>query len=128
MRRFSAAIMLAFSAVLVFFSLFGDKIYHLVTPDVTTYTVSAAVILNDGTMKLTLPRECVKDGKVLLLEPSQAFERTVYTAKSVDINLSESVFYSDIYLIEKGLRQGDMVVLSCDIKLDEGQRVEIAQA
>lgn len=118
--------MIAFSAVIVFFSLFGDMIYHLVTPDVTTYTVSAVIVLNDGTMKLTLPKECVKDGKVLLLESSQAFERTVFTVKSVEVSLSESEFYGDVYLIERGLRQGDTVVLSCDEDLTNGQRAEIA--
>lgn len=125
MKRPTTIIMLAFCAVLLFFSLFGDAIYHLVTPDVTAYTVSAAVVLDGGAMKLTLPKECVRDGKVMLLESKPAFERAVFAVRSIDVFLSESEFYPELYLIESGLKQGDRVVLFCENDLCDGQRVEI---
>ena len=125
MKRLTVIIMLTFSAVIVFFSLFGDAIYHLVTADVKTYTVSAAVALDGGAMKLTLPKECVRDGKVMLLESKPAFEREVFAVRSINVSLSESEFYPELYLIESGLRQGDRVVLFCEDALCDGQRVEI---
>ena len=123
MKRLTVIIILAFSAVIVFFSLFGDAIYHLVTADVKTYTVSAAVMSADGP-KLVLPKECVHDGRVLLIEAAPAFERTVFTVKSVEVTLRDGDHDGSMYLIESGLRQGDRVVLECAKELKDGERVE----
>ena len=121
MKRLTVIIMLAFSAVIVFFSLFGDAIYHLVTADVKTYTVSAAVMSADGP-KLVLPKECVQGGRVLLIEAAPAFERTVFTVRNVEVTLRDD--HDGMYLIESGLRQGDRVVLECVKELKDGERVE----
>ena len=122
MKRLTVIIMLAFCAVIVFFSLFGDGIYHLVTADVKTYTVSAAVMSADGP-KLVLPKECVHDGRVLLIEATPAFERTVFTVRNVEVTLRDGD-HDGMYLIESGLRQGDRVVLECGKELKDGERVE----
>ena len=122
MKKLTVIIMLTFSAVIVFFSLFGDAIYHLVTADVKTYTVSAAVMSADGP-KLVLPKECVHDGRVLLIEATPAFERTVFTVRNVEVTLRDGD-HDGMYLIESGLRQGDRVVLECVKELKDGERVE----
>lgn len=123
MRKAANTAIIIFGAAVIFFSLFGDMIYSAVTPDVSAYTVSAAV-MTDGGLKLVLPKECVRDGRVMIIESYPAFERTVYTARSVEVLLREGDSESGKYLIESGLKQGDRVVLTSEKELREGDRVE----
>lgn len=128
MKKVVSIMMILFSAVIVFFSFFGERLYYLTKPDAVIYRVQSIWTDENGDMKLLIPKECVKEsGYVYVVTQTGGFSLTINTVskKAVDITDSRNDGY---VIVNKGLSLGDMLVVEVSEELRDGDRINCIES
>lgn len=123
MKKAVSIMIILFSAVIVFFSFFGERLYYLTKPKAVTYRVQNIWTDENGNMKLLIPKECVKEGGfVYVVTQTGGFSLTINTVSKKEVDITDSG--SDGYVIvNKGLSLGDMLVVDASEELRDGDRI-----
>lgn len=127
MKKTVAVMMLLFSAVIVFFTAYGEALYYSTKPDVTVYRVQNVWTDENSVMKPMIPKECLYENEyVYVVTQTSGFSLTINTVskKEVDIVDAETDGY---VIVNKGLNLGDMIVIKSSEELQDGDRINCVE-
>lgn len=124
MKKVLTALTVLFCAVIVFFTLFGEKLYYITSPAVTLTRVSDGIIDENGNILLTVPKDCIFDDNcVYTISAYPGFSMTIYSVSKQEIEASPNPNDASSVLVTSGLRQGQIIVKSSDKRLADGRKV-----
>ena len=124
MKKTVTVIMILFSAVIVFFSVYGEALYYSTKPDVTVYRAQNVWTDENGKIKLIIPKSCIVDGEyVYTISQTQGFSLIISTLCKKEIEVSEYEPNELMVIVENGLEMGTLIVLDAEGDLSDGIRV-----
>lgn len=115
-----------FSAVIIFFSLFGERIYYATKPHVKEYRVTASTSMDSGETYMLVPKSCVsEDGKVYILSSQAGFSLTISTVTEREVVTEPFDWDKSLLIAISGVSHGDVLASNPDRELKDGARVVI---
>lgn len=128
MKRAVTAMMILFTAVIVFFSFFGERLYYITKPDAVVYRVQRMWMGEDGSRKLMIPKKCVHDGEyVYTVTRTGGFSLIINTVFKKEVDIIDCADDDDYVIVESGLNLGDMLVAESSEELQDGDRVNCVE-
>ncbi len=126
MKRISVLCAALLLLLLIFFTLYGNRIYEYITPKVKVRVIQATVTYG-GSEYVTIPREALtEDGSVYIVTSEQGFSRTLYYVHKDKVSFVElpEIDQSSVY-VSSGVRRGDRIVVEPEenLSLEDGDRV-----
>ena len=127
MKNTVAVIMILFSAVIVFFSVYGEALYYSTKPDVTVYRVQNVWTDENGVMKPIIPKECVYEGVyVYVVTQTSGFSLTINTVSKKEVEIADADT-DDYIIVDNGLSLGEVIVAKMSEELQDGDRVNCVE-
>lgn len=109
---------------LIFFTLFGGKVYELITPKVYAKGMNAFVTINDKKCIL-VPKEAIdEENWVYVVNPQEGYSKTLFYLNKRQIKIY-GIYEADqsYMLVEEGIVSGDYVVIHREDFMEDGIRV-----
>ena len=123
MKKILTASIILFCAVILFFSLFGEKLYYSTKP-VITLCRADGIIDGDGNIKIVIPKSCVFEGKYVYgISSYPGFSLTIYSVVRQEAKTEPNPEDESTVIVNSGVRQGQILVKSASKKLTDGAQV-----
>ncbi len=120
-KRIEAVVLVAFTVVVLFFSLFGEAFYKRANPGVVVGRVTQATVEHKD--YLLIPRTACVDGRVFVLTEREGFDM-VHTCVAVkEVQVEEIPEMPDYLHVIAGVTAGELVVSQSDRELADGDVV-----
>lgn len=124
MKKVLLALTVLFCAVIVFFTLFGEKLYYATTPTVTLTRVSNEMIDENGYVFLVIPKSCIFENKYIYgLSSYPGFSMTLYSVNRQEIEVFPNPNDDSTVLVRSGLKQNQIIVIGANKELSDGEHV-----
>ena len=130
MKRLSVIVTIVILMILIVFTLFGGRIYELITPKANVMVVNQSMKFDD-THYLVIPETALtEDNCVYTVTGESGFSKTIFKVHKKEVKLIEleSEYLPDKSLfIEYGLVRGEMIIISAEsaLTLEDGDKVII---
>lgn len=128
MKKISIIISVILLIIFIFFTVYGERIYNLITPKVSITTISTTVKINDNSYFIIPKSSLTDDDCVFLILENQGFSRILYTVQKKPIQYIEDIASDNksLYVIS-GIKIGDKIISQIDknLELNNNDRVII---
>ena len=123
MKKALTASVVVFCAVILFFSLFGEKLYYSTKPAVTLCRAEG-VIGDDGNILIVIPKSCVFEEKYVYgISAYPGFSMTIYSVVRQEAVTEPNPDDESTVIVKSGVRQGQILVKSASKRLTDGAQV-----
>lgn len=128
MKKTVAVMTTLFSAIIIFFSVYGETLYYATKPDVAVYRVQNVWTDENGVMKPMIPKECLYESEyVYIVTQTSGFSLTINTISKKEVYITDADT-EDYVIVDRGLSYGDMIVLKSSEELRDGDRINCVEA
>lgn len=123
-RGFSVGITTGLLVLLVVCTLFGDRIYHAITPSIEVSKSRQNLL--DGERYIEVPVDAVtQDGILYYLSAEQGFSRTIYRLKKVTVENERISPNEGSILVKADIPSGGLVVKNPELVQNLQDEVQV---